>query len=99
MPTQKNRCGQLTEFERRLGLAEPEVFFDEGFALTDREVQVARLLYYQRSDRQIGQELQIAKSTAEHHVQIVRLKMNLKSRRDIVEHARRSPGPAALRRP
>jgi ATP/maltotriose-dependent transcriptional regulator MalT len=53
---------------------------DNGFGLTERELDVLRLLVEGRSDREIGDELYISSRTAQKHAANIFIKLNVSSR-------------------
>ena len=54
----------------------------EGCGLSERELEVAWLLYRGYTNRQIGEELYIAESTVKKHVSHIYQKMNVYSRKE-----------------
>lgn len=54
----------------------------EGHGLSERELEVAWLLYKGRTNRQIGEELFIAETTVKKHVSHIYEKMGVYSRKD-----------------
>jgi DNA-binding CsgD family transcriptional regulator len=56
------------------------------FGMSAREAEVARLLAYGRSDREIAAELQLSKHTVRHHAEAVFVKVGITSRKALAVH-------------
>lgn len=54
----------------------------EGYAVSERELEVAWLLYRGYTNRQIGEELYIAETTVKKHVSHIYQKMDVQSRKE-----------------
>jgi len=68
---------------RKQAATPPEHVLRQTFALTRAQVRVALLLGRRYSDKEIAAALGIALDTARNHVRAVRLKLNVRSRRDV----------------
>ena len=77
-------------YEVKLGLERPEFRFDPSFHLTPTEEQVGRLLCYARSNKQIGEILGMSAKTARNCVERVMQKLDVHSRHDVIEKAKRT---------
>ncbi len=79
-------------------LARPATRPDTGEALTERELEVLRLVALGRSNRAIGEELVISEATVRTHVSNILAKLHLASRTQAALYALRE-GLAPLRSP
>jgi DNA-binding CsgD family transcriptional regulator len=82
---------ELTEYEKRLGLKQPEYRFSRKARLTPTEEIIARLIVYGRTNREIAAMLGIAHTTTRHHVESIMFKLNVKTRRAVIEKAEPRP--------
>ncbi len=74
--------------DRHLPHSEPRVLTLAGEVLTERELQVLRLLAAGRSNKAIADELIIAVGTVKRHVNSIMSKLQVQSRLEAVAHAR-----------
>lgn len=80
----------------------PSAALKELYSLTDREIEVARLLVEGRSNAEISRALGVSTHTARHHTENVMMKLHVHSRAQIalvVEGARQRPCHPHERRP
>jgi DNA-binding CsgD family transcriptional regulator len=91
-------AGSLSAHETVLVLVErvapavPEsVELVRRFGLSPREAQVARLLAYGRSDREIASELRLSRHTVRHHAEAVFAKIGIRSRKALAVHLASPP--------
>ena len=61
----------------------------QEYVLSERELEVAWLLYRGYTNRQIGEELYIAETTVKKHVSHIYQKMEVYSRKDFRERVRK----------
>lgn len=84
---------KLLERARDLTAAEPAVTLERPDAspggLSERELEVARLVLDGRTYREIGSQLYLSPKTVEHHVARIRTKLNATSRAELVAALRR----------
>ena len=83
--------GRLLDLASRPGRT-PEVtspVLPHGQSLSDRELAVLRLLPTTLSQREIGRELYLSFNTVKTHVQNIFRKLEVSTRQEAVEHARR----------
>jgi DNA-binding CsgD family transcriptional regulator/tetratricopeptide (TPR) repeat protein len=64
---------------------------ENPFSLTDRQVEILTLLIEGRSNAEIAARLHISPKTADHHVSAILSKLDVHSREDAAELARRHP--------
>jgi DNA-binding CsgD family transcriptional regulator len=66
------------------------------YNLTDREAEVARLLFQRLSNREISRVLGISPHTARHHTENVLIKVGVNSRRELISSLTASPAGAPV---
>lgn len=66
----------------------------ERYAVSERELEVAWLLYRGYTNRQIGEELYIAETTVKKHVSHIYQKMNVQSRKEFRVYVQTTAVPA-----
>lgn len=90
------RARRLLERARELAPAADAVDASRG-GLSDREVEVARLVLAGRTHREIGAQLYLSPKTVEHHVARIRTKLGATTRAELIAALRRlfSDDPSA----
>jgi len=85
VPVIEQRAAEVHEQSGVAGVGDGDSAFQERYELSDREMEVVRLITQGRSKREVGERLFVSENTVKAHVKHIYTKMGIHNKRELLD--------------